>query len=311
MSERPREDESGRVLGRLSRREEPQRTTPERTNKLAQLVQPPRFEPADGQPAEIRFMAPSRSMPAGGAGVRVWLEVTNPNPFGFTLSTVNATLSLDGTHAATGAGVLKAQHPEFELWSQGTHAQAGVSCADCHMPYERVGALKVSNHHVRSPLLNIAASCQVCHNVPEQELLRRAHTIQDRTYALINRSAEALTAMIDAIVAARATRPDAKKLEEALQLQRKAQWRIDYVYSEGSMGFHAAQESARILAEALDYARRGEGVALRLLDPETPLPAVAPKQLPLEGVTPENAAPPGPRTEEQRRAPGKSSERSP
>ena len=70
--------------------------------QLAQLVQPPQFQQADGRPAEIRFMAPSRTLPAGGAGVRVWLEVTNPNPFGFTLSTLAATLSLEGSHAATG-----------------------------------------------------------------------------------------------------------------------------------------------------------------------------------------------------------------
>jgi hypothetical protein len=70
--------------------------------QLAQFVQAPRFAQADNQPAELRFITPSRSMPAGGAGVRVWLEVTNPNPFGFTLRTVNATLALDGTRAATG-----------------------------------------------------------------------------------------------------------------------------------------------------------------------------------------------------------------
>ena len=70
--------------------------------QLAQIVQPPRFAQADGRPAELRVIAPSRAMPTGGAGVRIWLEVTNPNPFGFTLSTLNATLSLDGGHAATG-----------------------------------------------------------------------------------------------------------------------------------------------------------------------------------------------------------------
>jgi hypothetical protein len=70
--------------------------------QLAQFVQAPRFEQADNQPAELRFMTPSRAMPAGGAGIRIWLEVTNPNPFGFTLSTVTATLALDGTRAATG-----------------------------------------------------------------------------------------------------------------------------------------------------------------------------------------------------------------
>ena len=73
----------------------------------------------------------------------------------------------DWKHARTGAEVLKAQHPEFELWSQGIHARSGVSCADCHMPYMREGAIKISDHHVRSPLLNIARSCQTCHRFPE------------------------------------------------------------------------------------------------------------------------------------------------
>jgi hypothetical protein len=69
---------------------------------FARIVQPPRFRQAENQPAEIRLVGPSLRMPAGGAGVRVWLEVTNPNAFGFTLSTVNATLSLQDTRAATG-----------------------------------------------------------------------------------------------------------------------------------------------------------------------------------------------------------------
>jgi hypothetical protein len=69
---------------------------------LAQFVQPPRFRQADNQPAEIRLIAPSIRQPTGGAGVRVWLEVTNPNTFGFTLSTVTATLALEGSRAATG-----------------------------------------------------------------------------------------------------------------------------------------------------------------------------------------------------------------
>ena len=69
---------------------------------LAQIVQPPRFQQADNQPAEIRIMPPSVSSPIGGAGVRIWLAVTNPNPFGFTLSTVSATLLLEGHRAATG-----------------------------------------------------------------------------------------------------------------------------------------------------------------------------------------------------------------
>src|SRR5262245_31415705 len=91
----------------------------------------------------------------------------------------------DWVHAETGAKTLKAQHPEFEVWNQGIHARAGVACADCHMPYQRVGALKVSDHWVRSPLLNINRACQTCHTVPEKELESRVLTIQDRHNELL------------------------------------------------------------------------------------------------------------------------------
>jgi nitrite reductase (cytochrome c-552) len=197
----------------------------------------------------------------------------------------------DWTHEMTGAGVLKAQHPEFELWSQGAHAQAGVSCADCHMPYARDGAVKVSDHHVRSPLLNVQRACQTCHNVAEQELLRRAHLIQDRTHGLINRAGAALEDMLGVIASARAAGATDEQLAPALALQRSAQWRVDFIFSEGSHGFHASQEAARILGEALDYSRQAELAAARIFHqlPGAPLPPD-----PVRGVTPDAQAPPGP-----------------
>ena len=91
----------------------------------------------------------------------------------------------DWDHPDTGAPLLKAQHPEFELWTQGIHARSGVACADCHMPYKREGAIKVSDHHVRSPLLNVSHACQTCHRYSEQEILARAEAIQDRTERLM------------------------------------------------------------------------------------------------------------------------------
>jgi hypothetical protein len=69
---------------------------------LGQIVQPPRFEEARDREAELRFLAPSTNMPIGGAGVRMWLEVTNPNAFGFSVTTLTATLLLEGNRAATG-----------------------------------------------------------------------------------------------------------------------------------------------------------------------------------------------------------------
>jgi nitrite reductase (cytochrome c-552) len=83
----------------------------------------------------------------------------------------------DYTHAESGARILKAQHPEFELWSQGIHSRAGVACADCHMPYQRDGATKISDHWVRSPLLNVNRACQVCHHIDEKEILARVDVI--------------------------------------------------------------------------------------------------------------------------------------
>jgi len=164
----------------------------------------------------------------------------------------------DWVHAETGAPMLKAQHPEFEVWQQGIHSRAGVACADCHMPYERVGALKVSDHWVRSPLLNINRACQTCHPVAEKELLARVTTIQDRHHALLERAAAANVDLLDAIVAARGAGATDGQLEAARALQRKAQWRLDFVAAENSMGFHAPQELARILAESIDYARQGQ-----------------------------------------------------
>ena len=170
----------------------------------------------------------------------------------------------DWTHAETGANVLKAQHPEFELWSQGVHARSGVSCADCHMPYKREGAMKVSDHWVRSPLLNLSRACQVCHPYSEVELRGRVDAIQDRTHALLNRSAAALTELIDAAAAAKKAGATGAQLSPVLALQRKAQWRLDFVAAENSMGFHAPQETARILAEAIDFARQGQLAARTL-----------------------------------------------
>ncbi len=170
----------------------------------------------------------------------------------------------DWKHEETGAEVLKAQHPEFEVWSQGTHAKAGVACADCHMPYMREGALKVSDHWVRSPLLNINRACQQCHHYPENDLQQRVETIQDRHHALLARAGQALVAMLDAVKGVKEAGASEAQLGPILEQQRKSQWRLDFVAAENSMGFHASQELARILAESIDLSRQAEVAAVRL-----------------------------------------------
>jgi nitrite reductase (cytochrome c-552) len=171
---------------------------------------------------------------------------------------------VDWVHADTGARALKAQHPEFEMWNQGIHARSGVACADCHMPFKRVGATKISDHHIRSPLLNLNHACQTCHKWPEAELQARVEIIQDRTYKLRNEALDALMDLINDLKAARASglATNDPVLLEAQDFQRKSKWYLDFVEAENSMGFHAPQESARILAESINYARQGQ-LALR------------------------------------------------
>jgi nitrite reductase (cytochrome c-552) len=175
----------------------------------------------------------------------------------------------DWTHAETGAAALKAQHPEFEMWNQGIHARSGVACADCHMPYARVGAQKVSDHHVRSPLLNVNQACQTCHRWPEAELMARAEAEQERTVRLRSLALDALVSLIDDIARSRARGMRETGLAEARKHQRRGQFYVDFVESENSSGFHAPGEAARILGEAIDAFRRGQ-VSLRQLRVDRP-----------------------------------------
>ena len=200
------------------------------------------------------------------------MPLTLPWSNGLTVDDIeqfwNETTFPDGTqfydyeHAESGARVLKAQHPEFEMWSQGIHARSGVACADCHMPYLRDGATKVSDHWVRSPLLNVNPACQTCHHLPEEEIQSRVAVIQDRNHELLQRAAAALMDQLDAIEAAKSEGALDADLHAARDLQRQAQWRIDFVAAENSMGFHAPQEAARILGEAADLARQGQIAAM-------------------------------------------------
>lgn len=175
----------------------------------------------------------------------------------------------DWTHADTGAPALKAQHPEFELWNQGIHARSGVACADCHMPYKREGALKISDHHVRSPLLNVSRSCQTCHKWSEGELLARVETIQTRHFSLRNTTMDALMDFLNDLKAAKAAGRSDAELAAAQNFQRKAQFYLDFVEAENSTGFHAPQEAARILGESINFSRQGQK-ALRGLLPMDP-----------------------------------------
>jgi nitrite reductase (cytochrome c-552) len=147
-----------------------------------------------------------------------------------------------------------------------------------------VGAMKLTSHNVRSPMENIDNACRSCHNVSDNDLRERVRGIQDRTVALMERAAHAMTDMVDAIMEAKAAGATDEQLAPIFDLQRKSMWRLDYISSENSKGFHAAQEAARILGESIDYSRQAQALALRFRAPPAPditdLPVA-----PVQGVT--------------------------
>jgi nitrite reductase (cytochrome c-552) len=74
----------------------------------------------------------------------------------------------------------------------------------------------------------------------------------------MGRAGTAINDMLDAITASKAAGATPEQLKSVFDLQRKAQWRLDFVNAENSMGFHAPQEAARILGESIDYSRQAQ-----------------------------------------------------
>ena len=158
--------------------------------------------------------------------------------------------------------MLKAQHPEYEFFTAGsTHYDAGVSCADCHMPYVRDGAAKYSSHDVHSPLINPEQSCGQCHTDSEY-VVGRVNEIQDQVATTKQNTEDAIIDAINAIkIAAANPDADAALLDEARSLHRKAQFMWDFVSAENSTGFHNPEYALKILAESTNLARQAQMLA--------------------------------------------------
>lgn len=157
----------------------------------------------------------------------------------------------DWVHALSRAPMLKTQHPDYELFMTGIHAQRGVSCADCHMPYKREGGIKFTDHHIRSPLADIASSCQTCHRQSEEELRKNVFDNQARI-AELRRICEINLARVH-IEAKFAWEAGATEAEMAPVLQkiRHAQWRWDWVAAAKGLGVHSPSEALRVLGTSI------------------------------------------------------------
>lgn len=171
----------------------------------------------------------------------------------------------DWTHGLSKAPMLKAQHPDYEVFLMGTHAQRGLSCADCHMPYKSEGGIKYSDHQIMSPLKNVANTCQVCHRDSEENLIKYVYDIQDKANEIRNRiEVELSKAHIMAKKAWDSGASDAE-MKNALQLLRQAQWRWDFAVATHGGSFHAPIEIQRILAHSLDRSLQAQLEVQRVL----------------------------------------------
>ncbi|MGC9354615.1 MAG: ammonia-forming cytochrome c nitrite reductase [Mariniphaga sp.] len=188
----------------------------------------------------------------------------------------------DWTHALSRTPMLKAQHPDYEVYMTGIHAIRGVSCADCHMPYSSEGGQKFTDHKMQSPLNNIANSCQVCHREETTRLVQDVYERQDRiTENRVKLEELLVRAHVEAKKAWDLGATEAQ-MENILQGIRHAQWRWDYVAATHGGSFHSPVETGRTLANGITIAQETRIEIARLLaklghNEEVPYPDISTK----------------------------------
>lgn len=172
---------------------------------------------------------------------------------------------VDWTHALSRAPMIKAQHPDYEIFRFGVHYDRGVSCADCHMPYKSEGGVKFTNHHIQSPLNNVANTCGVCHREDAEKLVENVYQRQDAIHQTRTLLEEVLAkAHIEAKFAWDKGATE-EQMENVLKYIRGAQWRWDYVAASHGASFHAPFESARVIALGLEKAQEARLEVSRVL----------------------------------------------
>lgn len=171
----------------------------------------------------------------------------------------------DWTHKLSKAPMLKAQHPDYELFNTGIHARRGLACADCHMPYKSEGGIKFTSHHVVSPLLHVDETCQVCHRQNEQEMRKTVYERQDKNYEIRIKAEDLIVHAHIEAKKAWELGASPKEMSQILRLIRHAQWRWDFVAASHGASFHSPLESARILSTAIEKAQSARLKLARLL----------------------------------------------
>nr|WP_319401263.1 ammonia-forming cytochrome c nitrite reductase [uncultured Carboxylicivirga sp.] len=171
----------------------------------------------------------------------------------------------DWTHQLSKAPMLKAQHPGYETYLTGVHAQRGVSCADCHMPYKSEGGVKFTDHHIQSPLNNVANSCQVCHREEAHKLIADVYSRQDKIKENVNILEDLLVKAHVEAKAAWDKGANEKQMQPILMDIRHAQWRWDYSVAAHGASFHSPVETGRIVSSGINIAQEARIKLTRLL----------------------------------------------
>lgn len=163
------------------------------------------------------------------------------------------------------------RHPEFELYSNSSvHWMAGASCTDCHMPYTKVGSVKVSDHRVASPLKSDLKACQQCHAEGPEWLRQRVYDIQDRTVSMKIRAGYANATVAKLFEITHKAQEGGTVIDQALYDQAKefyfdSFFRLIFIGAENSMGFHNPPEAARVLSDSTAFATKAEGLLRQAL----------------------------------------------
>lgn len=161
----------------------------------------------------------------------------------------------DWTHQLSKTPMLKAQHPDYETYLGGTHAERGVTCADCHMPYMSEGGQKYTDHHLQSPLNNIANSCQVCHRESEENIRKWVYDKQDK---VIQQRDELEKMLVRAHVEAKHAWDNGASDDQMKNIQtqiRHAQFKWDYSAAGHGAAFHNSLEILRIISSGMQEAQ--------------------------------------------------------
>jgi nitrite reductase (cytochrome c-552) len=177
----------------------------------------------------------------------------------------NETGFSDFTHQLSRTPVLKAQHPDYEIYLTGIHAERGVACADCHMPYIKEGGQKFTSHKITSPLANISNTCQVCHRESEETLRENVYERQDKVKQIRDLAViELVRAHVEAKAAWDAGAVE-KEMEIALKHIRNAQWYWDYTAASHGASFHSPVEVSRIIGLSITESKEARIELARIL----------------------------------------------